>query len=140
MRIRATLSMLTTLGMFGCGTSPITPARIEAAVETTFANLVQLQVARLDLPPMTASQFNVTASCRKLAATNAGAGDWACNLLWLGPDRQFLRDTYDLFVGTDGCYTATVEGNALGGPALKTSDGRDVRNLLFTFEGCFDTT
>jgi len=37
-------------------------------------------------------------------------------------------------------YTATVEGNTLGGPILKASDGRDVKNLLFTYEGCFDTT
>jgi hypothetical protein len=52
-----------------------------------------------------------------------------------------LRDAYDLFVGTDGCYTATVdvtEGH-LGGPTVKSSDGRDVRNLLYAFEGCFDT-
>jgi len=55
---------------------------------------------------------------------------------------QFLRDTYDLSVATDGCYTATVvaaEGH-LGGPILKASDGSDVRTLTYTFEGCFDTT
>jgi hypothetical protein len=61
-------------------------------------------------------------------------------LLWRSPQRQTLSDTYDLFVATDGCYTATVSGDSLGGPTLKTSDGRDVRNLLYTFEGCFDTT
>jgi hypothetical protein len=51
-----------------------------------------------------------------------------------------LRDTFDLFVNTDGCYTATVSGENLGGPTLTTSDGRHVRNLLYTFDGCFDTT
>lgn len=61
-------------------------------------------------------------------------------LIWRSPDRQTLRDTYDLLVATDGCYTATVTGESLGGPVLKTSDGRDVRNLLYTFDGCFDTT
>jgi len=50
-----------------------------------------------------------------------------------------LRDTYDLFVATDGCYTATAEEESLGGPMLKAPDGRDVKNLLYSFEGCFNT-
>ncbi len=124
----------------GCGQSPITPARIEPALEATFANLVELQVSRLRLPPIAAPDFAVTAICRKqLAGANAGAGDWTCSLVWQGPNRQTVRDTYDLFVATDGCYTATVTGESLGGPILKASDGSDVRNLLYTFEGCFDT-
>jgi hypothetical protein len=138
--LRAALVVTTTVAIFGCGPSPITPARIENAIEPTFGNLVQLQISLLGLSPMSASDFKVTASCRKLAAGNAGGGDWVCNLAWLGPERQMLRDAYDLFVTTDGCYTATVEGNNLGGPTLKTADGKDVKNLLFTFEGCFDTT
>jgi hypothetical protein len=134
------LAACAALCVCGCGHSPISPARIESALETTFANLVELQVTRLRLPPMTAPDFAVTAICRKqLAASNAGAGDWTCSLVWQGPNRQTLRDTYDLFVATDGCYTATVSGESLGGPMLKASDGSDVRNLLYTFEGCFDT-
>jgi len=132
--------VIATLAASGCGSSPITPVRIEGAIETTFANLVQLQVSSLGLPPMAAADFEVAASCRKLTGGASGAGDWVCNLRWLGPDRQTLRDAFDLFVATDGCYTATVEGGSLGGPMLRASDGRAVRNLLFTFEGCFDTT
>src|SRR5262245_14295028 len=128
------------LSLPGCTLSPITALRIEASMETTFANLVQLQVSTLGLPPMAAADFEVTASCRKLSSGTNGSGDWICNLLWLGPDRRPLRDSYDLFVTTDGCYTAAVEGANLGGPLLKAADGKDVRNLLFTFEGCFDTT
>ena len=63
-----------------------------------------------------------------------------CTLVWRAANRGTLHDTYDLFVATDGCYTATVAGEGLGGPTLKASDERDVRNLLYTFEGCFDTT
>ena len=125
----------------GCGSSPITPARIEKALEVTFSNLVELQVARLRLKPITTPDFAVTAICRKqTVVNNAGAGEWTCALVWQGPDRRMLRDTYDLFVATDGCYTATAAGENLGGPTLKASDGRDVRNLLYTFEGCFDTS
>jgi hypothetical protein len=69
-----------------------------------------------------------------------GAGEWECRLAWKGPDRQTLHDTYDLFVTTDGCYMATVVGDNLGGPTLNARDGSEVRNLLYAFEGCFDTT
>ena len=141
MGVRGPLAVLMTAAVFGCGPSPITSARIEAAIEPTFANLVHIQVSWLGLPPMAASEFAVTASCRKLlAGNNAGAGDWECRLVWKSPDRQTLRDTFDLFVATDGCYTATATGENLGGPTLKARDGNEVRNLLYAFEGCFDTT
>jgi hypothetical protein len=134
------LAAIMSVAVFGCGSSPITSTRIEASIEITFANLLEVQVWRLGLPPITAPDFALTAICRKsVPASNAGAGDWVCTLVWQGPDRQTLRDTYDLFVATDGCYTATVAGESLGGPTLKALDGSDVRNLLYTFEGCFDT-
>jgi len=138
--IRCTLALLAIIPASGCGRSPITSARIETSIALTFANLVHLQVSWLGLPPTAASDFAVKASCRRLAGSSAGSGEWVCMLLWRSPQRQTLSDTYDLFVATDGCYTATVSGDSLGGPTLKTSDGRDVRNLLYTFEGCFDTT
>ena len=139
--VRGALAAVAIAPVFGCGSSPITSTRIETSIETTFANLVELQVSKLRLPPMRASDFAVTAACRKqLAGNNAGAGDWLCALVWQGPDRRTLRDTYDLFVATDGCYTANLEGETFGGPTLKASDGTDVRNLLYTFEGCFDVS
>ncbi len=125
----------------GCGRSPITSDRVQGAIETTFANLVELQVARLQLPPTKAPDFAVTAICkRQVAGSEVGSGEWTCTLVWQGPNRRTLRDTYDVLVETDGCYTATVSGESLGGPVLKASDGRQVKNLLYTFEGCFDTT
>jgi hypothetical protein len=124
----------------GCGGSPITSTRVEQSVAPTFANLVQTQVSWMGLPPMPSADVRATARCRRLTSEAAGAGDWTCTLVWLGPQGQSLRDTYDLFVATDGCYTASVAGEALGGPTLKTKDRRDVRNLLYAFDGCFDTT
>jgi hypothetical protein len=94
----------------------------------------------MGLTPMSASDFDVTASCRKLSGGTLGAGEWFCTLVWKGPERQTLRDGYDLFVATDGCYMALVAGESLGGPTLKAKDGREVRNLLYAFDGCFDTT
>jgi len=139
--LRLLLAVIVMVAPYGCGGSPITSKRIEPAIETTFANLVELQIERMRLPPMGAPDFAVTAICRKqMAGSEAGAGEWTCSLVWQGPDRRTLRDTYELFVNTDGCYSATVSGEGLGGPTLRTADGRIVRNLLYAFEGCFDTT
>ena len=140
-RLRRALVVLAAIAASCCGSSPITAPRIEQAIETTFANLVHVQVGWLRMRPMDASEFRVTASCRKqLSGSDAGSGDWTCTVRWLGPDRQTLRDTFDLFVTTDGCYTATAAGDSLGGPRLEMSDGSKVRNLLYAFEGCFDPT
>ena len=135
------LVLMAAMAMSCCGSSPITAGRVERALESTFKNLVAVQISWLEIPAMPPSEFDVTASCRRLGVSNnAGAGEWTCRLRWLGPDRQTLRDTFDLVVTSDGCYTATAEGEQLGGPTLTTRKGRTVRNLLHTFEGCFDTT
>ena len=135
---------LTAVVAIGCGPSPITSARIARAIAPTFANLVHVQLSRIGLPPVAASDIKVMASCRKLVGGNGviGSGDWVCTLVWYGPNRRPLGDIYDLSVGTDGCYTATVEGAEaqLGGPTIVAPDGRSIRNLLYTFEGCFDVT
>ena len=141
---RCRLGVATAAALCACGPSSITSGRIERAIQTTFANLVHVQLARAGLPQIAASDIHVTASCRKAVEGTglSGAGDWVCTLDWYGPNRTTLRDTYDLSVGTDGCYRATVEGAeaGLGGPTIVASDGRTVRNLLYAFEGCFNTT
>ena len=138
------VAALTAILVAGCGPSPIASSRIEKAIAPTFANLVQLQISRIGLSPVAARDIKVVASCRKaVPETGAtGAGDWICVLDWYGPNRKVLRDTYDLVVDADGCYTATVEGAeaGLGGPTIVTQGGATVRNLLYAFDGCFDTT
>src|SRR5262245_54334195 len=127
-----TLTIVVALALAACDRSPITSNRIEPAIETTFANLVELQVARLRLPPIRRPDVAVTAICRKqVAGSNSGAGEWTCTIVWQGPGRKRLRDTYELIVNTDGCYSATISGESLGGPVLITPDGRTVKNLLY---------
>ncbi len=131
------------LAMAGCGPSPITRARVEQAVAPTFANLVQVQVNRMGLPSVPPPGVKAVANCRRLVGTaDRGAGEWGCAITWYGPNRTGMMDTYDVTVGTDGCYTASVAGEEghLGGPTVITSDGRTIRNLLYVFEGCFDTS
>jgi ABC-2 type transport system permease protein len=135
------LVVVAAISIAACGSSSITAARIERAIAPTFANLVGVQMNWLELPPLAAADFAVRASCRRMAAgDSAGSGEWTCILTWKGLNRRIVRDSYELFVTADGCYSATASGDAIGGPALKTESGRDVRNLLYAFEGCFDTT
>jgi hypothetical protein len=139
--VRATTAVAAVLIASGCsGYSPITPARIEKAVALTFSNLVETQVSWVGLPRMTATEVAASARCLKLPTGGVGAGEWVCTVIWMGPQGQSVRDAYDLFVATDGCYMASLAGESLGGPILKTKDGENVRNLLYAFDGCFDTT
>jgi ABC-2 type transport system permease protein len=132
----------------GCGASRqrqgVTQARLEQAVAPTFANLVHVQEERLGLPPVDAASLDTTASCKKVGASGdtTGAGTWRCTITWHAPRRRApLVDGYEVSVRTDGCYTATVDGAEahMGGPVLETRGGASVRNLLYAFDGCFDT-
>ena len=139
--IRAVTAVAVALIASGCSNySPITQARIEEAVALTFANLVETQVSWMGLPRMTSAEVSASARCLKLPTGGGGAGEWVCTVIWMGPQGQSVRDAYDLFVATDGCYMASLAGESLGGPILKTKDGENVRNLLYAFDGCFDTT
>lgn len=125
----------------------VTPARLEEAFAPTFANLVRTQRARLKLPDLDRVVLEATAQCQKVGVTAGrdarGGGDWTCTVLWTTPGKRVpLHDTYELSVTPDGCYTATAEGSEahIGGRTLSTRDGTTLPNLLYTFEGCFDTT
>ena len=135
---RAWLAVLAATVLAGCGASPITADRLERAIAPTFANLMHTQVSWLGLAPVAASSFEAGATCRKAVGGSTGSGEWICTLRWTTPERQQLRELYDLYVTPDGCYAATVEGESLGSPTITAPDGRRVRNLLYAFEGCFD--
>jgi len=125
-----------------CGGSAMTESRIERAVGRTFANLVPLQLARLELEPVDRAALRVTASCFRPTGGVAGSGAWVCTVIWAGENGVLLRDTYDVAVAPNGCYTASVDPieGQVGGSITRTQRGQDVRNLLYTFEGCFDTS
>jgi hypothetical protein len=123
----------------------VTGRRIEDAVAPTFANLIRLQRSILGMPTVDVAALRASADCHKVGAPRdtRGAGDWTCTLLWLTPgQRAPAHDTYDVTVTADGCYAATADGSEahIGGPTLPTRDGKTTTNLLYTFEGCFDTT
>jgi hypothetical protein len=130
-----------TVPVIGCDLRGVTANKIEDAMAPTFANLVQLQESKLGLPPVEAVTLQAMARCRKVGPGDEtrGGGNWICSVLWVFPGYKGpLRDTYDLSVTSDGCYTATSEEGHFGGPTLTTRDGAKVANLLYAFDGCFD--
>src|SRR5262245_5223838 len=113
------------VSLSGCGGSPLTAARIESAVGPTFANLVGVQAIWLGLPSIKRDDVGARATCRRpTGSAEPGSGDWICTIAWQAPDGRLLRDTYDVFLATDGCYTAGAEAATLGGPTITTSEGR----------------
>lgn len=134
-----------TIALCGCDSTGITATRLEHALAPTFANLIETQETMLGRPPLDVASLRASASCRRVGPGNAasGGGDWQCTLAWFAPGRRGpWFDSYELSVTTDGCYTATADGEEghLGGPRLTLRDGTSVTNLLYAFDGCFDTT
>jgi hypothetical protein len=129
----------------GCGSTEITSTRLERALAPTFANLIETQESMLGKPPLDVSSLRASATCTRIGPGTAtsGGGDWQCTVAWFAPGRRgALFDSYELSVTTDGCYTATSDGQDghLGGPRLTLRNGTTVTNLLYAFDGCFDTT
>jgi hypothetical protein len=124
-----------------CGGSTVTEDRVERAIAPLFANLVHAQLQRMGLPDIPVSALRTTASCYRIGGGHEGTGDWACTIVWSGPNGATLRDGYEVAVGANGCFTATLSGSTeaqLGGPTVITQENRQVRNLLYAFDGCFD--
>src|SRR5262245_66675583 len=79
--------VLAALLTLSCGRSAITANRIETAIEATFANRLDLRVARLKLKPLPAPDFAITAICQKPTGRSTGGGDWAGAQVWRGQAR-----------------------------------------------------
>ncbi len=132
------------IGALGCRPTGVTDSPLASAFALTFANLIQSQQALMGLPAVDARAFHAAATCHRVGPGGqaAGSGSWVCTVTWSVPNnRAPLRDTYELRVTPDGCYTATADGSEahVGGPTLTTRQGRTFPNRLYAFDGCFDT-
>ena len=146
---RATISTFCSgwvLAMSACHPTGVTQGRLENAFAPIFANLIQTQETKLGYPRATARLLRASADCHRVGPgpeTSIGGGQWICTVRWSIPARAIaLRDTYDLSVTPDGCFTATADGSEahVGGRTVTTPEGRTMTNLLFAFDGCFDPT
>jgi hypothetical protein len=129
----------------GCRATGITATRLERALAPTFANLIETQESMLGRPALDVPSLRASASCHRTGPGLAtrGAGDWQCTVAWFAPGRRGpWFDSYELSVTTDGCFTATADGEEghLGGPRLTLRAGTTATNLLYAFDVCFDPT
>jgi hypothetical protein len=141
MKARCLFAIALMAALAACGGSVVTEDRVERAMAPLFANLVHVQLQRMGLRDIPVSALRTTASCYRIGGGHAGTGDWACTIVWSGPNGATLRDSYEVTVGANGCFAATLSGSTeaqLGGPTVITQENRLVRNLLYAFDGCFD--
>ena len=137
---------LLSVGISGCGSSPLNPGPLQASIAPAFARLYVLQQVEQGNPHPSASKLDAQASCQKdgtVDVTQNGPGTWLCEITYLvaGPGYPVIAK-YNVDVQTDGCYAADGDGPAsVNGSLTVTGPGyQQVTNPLAKIVACFDTT
>jgi hypothetical protein len=123
--------------------STVTRPRLERSLTTTFANLYVDQ-ARLEGRHITAASLHARAMCDKAGAENKDVGpggDWNCLMGWTDPEVPMPPEGYGKFelnVHSNDCYTAGGPSKLTGFLTMTDTQGREVTNPVFEFDGCFD--
>ena len=126
------------------GQSSVTQARLERSLPTVFANLYVQQTKILGRDNVTAASLHPRAMCDKHGPDVADVGpggDWICLMSWEDPEVPMPPEGYGKFelnVHSNDCYTAAGPTKLTGFLTITDSNGRDVTNPVFEFDGCFD--
>jgi ABC-2 type transport system permease protein len=117
----------------------ITSQRVEAAVSSTFSNLVVVQQGLLGQRE-DAGSLKVFPFCKRESVVNgpsSGAGDdWTCQMFVTGPNIGRLQVDYAVTIRPNGCYTAEGQRSVIGPLHIQTADGSVAVNPLYAFDGC----
>lgn len=126
------------------GQSTVTQARLERSLPTVFANLYVQQTRILGRNDVTAASLHPRAMCDKHGPDVADVGpggDWICLMSWDDPEVPMPPEGYGKFelnVHSNDCYTAAGPTKLTGFLTITDTEGRDVTNPVFEFDGCFD--
>ncbi|MSZ75604.1 MAG: hypothetical protein F2667_00685, partial [Actinobacteria bacterium] len=124
--------------------SSVTRARLERSLPVAFANRYVEQARLLGRPDLTAASLHASAMCDKHGPDVADVGpggDWVCLMSWDDPDVPMPTEGYGKFelnVHSNDCYTAAGPTKLTGFLTLTDTQGREVTNPAFEFDGCFD--
>ena len=123
--VRRAFVAMTTLAGCGCGPSPITSTRIETAIETDVRQPRRTSgratgAARHDCARLRGDGHLPQALARQRRRDPATGSARSSGRV---PTAGLCATRTSLSITTDGCYTATVAGESLGGPTLKAPDG-----------------
>lgn len=126
------------------GGSTVTQARLERALPQAFAHLYADQAHIIGHPGITPTSLHAKAMCDKGGAVepNVGPGsNWNCLVSWTDPNMPMPPEGYGKFelqVHTNGCYTAGGPSKLVGYQTIADTEGRQVTNPVYEFDGCFD--
>lgn len=139
----AATAVLALVALAACGSPDVTPARLEAAVASTFGNLYVRQQAMLGLRGVTLSWAGPQATCAPPGVSGARdaagpASDWVCTLVFRSGDGTVTTAELDVKTRAEGCFSASGPATLLGPAVLELPDGGAAPNPALAFDGCFD--
>jgi hypothetical protein len=126
------------------GGSSVTQARLERAVPTAFANLYADQAKLVGHQGITPASLHARAMCDKGGAVEANVGpgsNWNCLVTWTDKNLPMPPEGYGKFevqVHSNGCYTAGGPSKLVGFATITDTEGDQVPNPVYEFDGCFD--
>lgn len=126
------------------GPAPITAARLQANLATSFEQLTLLQQRELGRYVPAGTKLDILPSCNRRASTPRGPGEWICTLTVMTPELgadpfNTTPVAYDMSVSSDGCYKADSPPSFVGEQTMQAAGHKQVVNPLFVIYGCLDT-
>lgn len=132
------------LVLAACGSPDVTPARLDAAVASTFASLYVRQQAMLGHHGVTRSWASPQARCAPPGVTatqgspTGSPSDWVCTLVFRAGDGTVTTAELDVRTRAEGCFSASGPATLLGPAVMELPDGGSGPNPALAFDGCFD--
>ena len=126
------------------GDSIVTKARVERSLPQVFSNIYVQQADLLGHTGLTPASLKATAMCDKGGPDHPDVGpggDWICLMSWKDPNVPMPPEGYGKFelnIHSNGCYTASGSTKLLGYQTITDTNGDDVYNPAYEFDGCFD--
>jgi hypothetical protein len=126
------------------GSSTVTRARLERSLPVVFANNYVRMTHLLGRTDVTPASLHAQAMCDKHGPDVADVGpggDWTCLMSWEDPQVPMPPEGYGKFelnVHANDCYTAGGPSKLVGFLTITDTEGKDVDNPVFEFDGCFD--
>lgn len=140
--ITAAIALIAIAG--NLGPAGVTAKRLRGDLSTQFNRLTVMQ--QLDLGRHVPKNFKLQLAlptCYRRGAAKDGPGDWVCYFYIIPPSGGALPSEptdidYDVSVNWDGCYKAQSPPAFIGQQTMKTKQGKNVINPLYTIYGCFN--
>lgn len=132
------------LVLTACGSPDVTPARLDASVASTFANLYVRQQAMIGHHGVTRSWASPQARCAPPGAagtentSTSSPSDWVCTLVFRAGDGTVTTAELDVRTRAEGCFSASGPAALLGPAVMELPDGGSAPNPALAFDGCFD--